>query len=89
MNLESRVDGLRRASELLEEAASMIEASMRMTGLESRSEGTVRKIRELSSSCSDGGSVLNLKRELEYTQKEHPGWTRPMASVKNVCRKDI
>jgi hypothetical protein len=74
---------------LLEEATSMIEEAVKMTGLEKRAYGTIAELRELSSSDENSGSIVNLKREIHHSQEEQPGWTRPFASVKYVNRKDI
>ncbi|MFA7149561.1 MAG: hypothetical protein WC067_00915 [Candidatus Methanomethylophilaceae archaeon] len=74
---------------MIEEAASMIEEAVKMTGLERRASKTVAVLRELSSSEEDSGSIVNLQGDIHYSQEEHPGWTRPFASVKYVNRKDI
>lgn len=74
---------------MIEEAASMIEEAVKMTGLERRASSTVAGLRELSSSEEDSGSIVNLQREIHCSQEERPGWTRPFASVKYVNRKDI
>lgn len=88
MDKSERISKLDEASMLLDRAASIIDEAMRMSGMERRSDELTEKIRRLSSSDSEN-SVVNLKREIEYSDEEHPGWTRPFASVKNVNRKDI
>ena len=59
-----------------------------MSGLENRFGGIPDGIRSLTSS-NDGDSIRNLVKELEYASEEQPGWTRPLASVKNIDRKDL
>lgn len=59
-----------------------------MSGMENRFGGIPDKLRSVASS-KDSDSVRNLINELEYASEEQPGWTRPLASVKNVNRKDI
>ena len=73
---------------MLNDAAGIIEDCIRMTEHERRFGHLPDDVRELSSS-NEGDSLENLIRELEYSSEEQPGWTRPLASVKNTNRKDI
>lgn len=59
-----------------------------MSGMEGRFGKISDNLRSIASS-NDSDSVRNLVNELEYASEEQPGWTRPLASVKNVNRKDI
>ena len=88
MNNEERIAELRRAKELLNESAEIIDRCIHMSGTERRFGHICDDIRDIASADSDD-SVENLIRELEYASEEHPGWTRPFASVKNFVRKDI
>ena len=88
MDSESRIERLEKAGSLIDEAADIIEECLHMTDFERRFGDIPERLREISSS-KEGNSVSNLIREVEYSEEEHPGWTRPLASVKNVNRKDI
>ena len=88
MDDRERIERLRSAERMLNEAADMIEECVRMTDHERRFGHLSDDIREMTSS-NDGDSVENLIRELDYSSEEQPGWTRPLASVKNTNRKDI
>jgi hypothetical protein len=88
MDIMDRTELLGRASALLSEAADLIDEATDATDLHSRGAELSERIRAISSSNKDA-SVLNLRRDMEYSSEEHPGWTRPFASVKNVDRKDI
>ena len=59
-----------------------------MSGMEGRFGKISDDLRSIASS-NDSDSVRNLVNELEYASEEQPGWTRSLASVKNVNRKDI
>ena len=85
---DERIERLRSAESLLNEAADIIEDCVHMTEQERRFGGLADDIRKTASS-NDGESLRNLIRELEYSSEEQPGWTRPLASVKNSNRKDI
>ena len=73
---------------MLIEAADIIDECIRMTDHERRFSHLSDDIRRMTSS-NDGDSLENLIREIDYSSEEQPGWTRPLASVKNVDRKDI
>ena len=88
MDDEERIERLRSAEKMLDDAARTIEECVRMTEHERRFGHLADDIRELTSS-KEGDSLENLIRELEYSSEEQPGWTRPLASVKNTNRKDI
>ena len=59
-----------------------------MSGIENRFGKIPGELRSLASS-NDSDSIRNLVNELEYASEEQPGWTRPLASVKNTDRKDL
>ena len=88
MDDEERIERLRSAEKILIEASGIIEECVRMTEQERRFGHLSGDVRELASS-KEGDSLENLIRELEYSSEEQPGWTRPLASVKNMNRKDI
>ena len=85
---EERIRRLKEAEEKLNLIADEIDECLRMSGLESRFGKIPEELRSIASS-NDSDSVRNLVNEIEYTSEEQPGWTRPLASVKNVNRKDI
>lgn len=87
MNEECLRD-LRKAARLLEEAAKLIEQNIDGHVLAYNAHDAVDKIRELSSSNAKPYSVRNLIRTVE-TDEGLPGWSRPLASVKYVNRKDL
>ena len=59
-----------------------------MSGMEGRFGKISDDLRSIASS-NDSDSVRNLVNELEYASEEQPGWTRPLASVKNSDIKDL
>ena len=85
---EQRLERLKTAESMICEAAGIIEECLHMTDFERRFGDIPEQLRGIASS-KDGDSVSNLIREVEYSGEEHPGWTRPFASVKNVNNKDI
>ena len=88
MDTEDRIGRLRTAEKDLLRIADEIEGCLHMTGLGNRFGDLPDRLRSMASS-NDSESIANLVRELEYLSEEHPVWTRPLASVKNACRKDI
>ena len=88
MTQTDRIERLEKAESMVIEAADIIEDCIRMTDLERRFGDLPDKLRCLASSNEDD-SIRNLVRETEYADEEHPGWTRPLVSVKNADRKDI
>ena len=88
MDDKERIERLRSAEMMLNEASVIIKECIHMTEHERRFGHLSDDIRDLSSS-NEGDSLENLIRELEYSSEEQPGWTRPLASVKNTNRKDI
>ena len=85
---EERIRRLKEAEEKLNRIADDIDECLRMSGLENRFGRIPEELRSIASS-KDSESVRNLVNEIEYASEEQPGWTRPLASVKNVNRKDI
>ncbi len=86
MTPEERLNSLKEAETKLREASVLIENALHMSGLERRFSEIPDKINKTID--SDDG-LANLIREVEYADEEHPPWTRPFASPKNVTRKDI
>ena len=85
---DDRIERLRSAERMVSEAADIIDECLHMTDLAKRYQKLADELRSLASS-NDTESIENLIRELEYLSEEQPGWTRPLASVKNVNIKDI
>ena len=88
MDMEERLTALRDAQRKVLESAEILERALHMSGLEQRFGRLPSQLREIASS-PDSDSISNLIRETEYLEEEHPGWTRPFASPKNITRKDI
>lgn len=86
MTPEERITALKEAEVELRRIVAMIEKALHMSGSERRFGDIPEDI--LTILDSDDG-LVNLIRELEYADEEHPPWTRPFASPKNVTRKDI
>jgi hypothetical protein len=77
-----RVEKLRRAEELLNEAADLMDEALRMSGMESRSGDDSRVIRRIASDREYAGSLHNIAEDLEYQSEEQPIWTQPLTSPK-------
>ena len=84
MNGEERIQALKEAMRLLEEAADIIDGALRMSEMEHRCKGDSDEIRRIASSEEYGGSLANIIRDLEYGGKEQPCWTQPLVSPKNL-----
>ena len=78
-----RVEKLRRAEELLNEAADLMDDALRMSGMEERSSDDSATIRRIASDDDYAGSLRNIRKDLEYTDKEQPIWTQPLTSPKH------
>ena len=85
---DERIRILKEAEKELCDIADRVEGCLHMSEMESRFGNIPEGLRSVASS-KDSESIANLIRELEYASEEHPGWTRPLASVKNVDRKDL
>ncbi len=79
----TRVNMLREAQTLLIRAADLMDGALRMSGLESRSNGDSKKIRRIASDPAYGGSLRNLALDIERLEKD-PVWTQPLTSPKNL-----
>ena len=88
MDNDERIRRLKEAEEKLNHIADEIDECLRMSGMENRFGKISEELRSIASS-NDSDSVRNLVNEMEYASEEQPGWTRPLASVKNVDRKDL
>ena len=86
LSKDDRIERLDRAKELMEEACDILESLIDGHVLAHHAVSTVEILREKISSDGDPGSIRNMRRCLE-TDEGHPGWTRPLDSVKNVHRK--
>lgn len=86
MTPEERLASLKEAETKLREASELIENALHMSGNEMRFGKIPDEISEIID--SENG-LTNLIRETEYADEEHPPWTRPFVSPKNVTRKDI
>lgn len=86
MTPEERLASLKKAETKLREASELIENALHMSGNEMRFGKIPDEISEIID--SENG-LTNLIRETEYADEEHPPWTRPFVSPKNITRKDI
>lgn len=86
LNKEDRIALLKEAETLLNEAADIMDAAIKMSGLELRSNGDSDKIRHIASDRSYGGSLRNLALDLERLEDD-PLWTQPLTSPKNMYEK--
>ena len=78
-----RVEKLRRAEILLNEAADLMDDALRQSGMEQRSGNDSDIIRKIASDADYGGSLRNIAADMEYGEKEQPVWTQPLTSPKN------
>lgn len=80
---EDRIGKLRRAQELIMEAARTIDDAMHMSGMEPRTGKVSETLRKLAYDTQDGSSLSNVIADLEYMSEEQPCWTQPLLSPKN------
>ena len=78
-----RVEKLRRAEILLNEAADLMDDALHMSGMESRSGDDYSTIRRIASDRSYAGSLHNIANDMEFSRREQPVWTQPLTSPKN------
>jgi len=78
-----RVEKLKKAEELLNEAADLMDDALRMSGMEKRSKNDSDTIRRIASDDDYAGSLKNIRKDLEYADKEQPVWTQPLTSPKH------
>lgn len=78
-----RIEKLKRAEELLNEAADLMDEALRMSGMESRSGSDSDTIRRIASDKDYAGSLANIAADLEYLEREQPVWTQPLTSPKH------
>jgi hypothetical protein len=78
-----RIADLKRAEQLLNEAADLIDSSLRMSGMESRTGDSTETIRRIASDKDDAGSLRNIILDMEYREREQPLWTQPLTSPKH------
>lgn len=84
MDESDRIEKLRKAEKLLNEAADLMDESLRMSGMEERSGDDSATIRRIASDCGYGGSLRNIILDLEYRETEQPVWTQPLTSPKHM-----
>jgi hypothetical protein len=89
MDVGTRISMIRDASDLMKRAAAMVESATKGTGYGRRGKASAGGIRKIISSKKDGDSLTNIAKDMEFDREEHPEWTRPLVSVKNVNLKDI
>lgn len=88
--LKMKLAKLDEAQANILEARDMIEDAMRMTGMEMWAErGILAALTAWTEGVEEHTSITNLKKELEYKNNTDPIWTRPLASVKYMNRRDI
>ena len=83
-----RMDRLYRAKEHVSIACDIIESLIDGHVLAHDAKATADRLREICDGKEDPGSIGNMIRAMEVDEEE-PVWARPLASVKNVHRKDI
>ncbi len=83
MDRAERIEALKKAEKLLNEAADLMDEALRMSGMEHRSNGDSDRIRTIASSPDYGGSLSNISRDMGYEDAEQPCWTQPLTSPKS------
>lgn len=83
MNTDERIAALKRARDLLNEAADIMDSALRMSGMEQRSGGDSETIRRIASDKSYGGSLTSIMLDMERLEDD-PLWTQPLTSPKNL-----
>ncbi|MBR6870182.1 MAG: hypothetical protein IKM91_00975 [Candidatus Methanomethylophilaceae archaeon] len=83
MDRSERIAALRKAEDLLNEAADLMDEALHMSGMEGRTAGSSETIRRIASSPEFGGSLANIARDMAYEDIEQPCWTQPLTSPKN------
>ncbi len=88
--LKEKIQQLDDAQAKILEARDMIRDAMRMTGMEMWAEkGIIAALSAWTEGLEEHTSISNLKKELVYKNNTDPIWTRPLASVKYMNRRDI
>ena len=83
MDRDERIEALRKAERLLNEAANLMDEALRLSGMEMRSGRDSDAIRRIASYPEYGGSLANIARDMECEEQEQPCWTQPLTSPKN------
>ena len=78
-----RLEKLRRAEQLLNEAADLMDEALHMSNYELRTGKNSDVIRYIASSQDSGSSLANIIKDMEYESAEQPVWTQPLTSPKN------
>ena len=78
-----RMEKLRRAEQLLNEAADLMDEALHMSGYEQRAGRNSDLVRCIASSEENGKSLANIIKDMEYEDEEQPVWTQPLTSPKN------
>ena len=77
------LDKLRRAEQLLNEAADLMDEALHMSTYERRAGKNSDLIRCIASSRENGNSLRNIALDMEADGDEQPNWTQPLTSPKN------
>ncbi len=83
MDRPEKIEALRRAERMLNEAADLMDEALRMSGMERRSGKDSETVRRIASSPGYGGSLANIALDMEREAMEQPCWTQPLTSPKN------
>ena len=88
--LKEKIQQLDDAQAKILEARDMIRDAMRMTGMEMWAEkGIIAALSAWTEGLEEHTSISNLKKELVYKNNTDPIWTRPLAAVTYMNRRDI
>ena len=77
------LEKLKRAEQLLNEAADLRDEALHMSTYERRVGKNSDLIRCIASSEENGNSLRCVIRDMEYESQEQPVWTQPLTSPKN------
>jgi len=87
MNIGDRAALMKDASELMKKTANMIESATKGTEYHKRGKSCANSLKRVIGSKKNVNSLTNISKDM--TSSEDPGWTRPLASVKNTNLKDL
>ncbi|MGE4274519.1 MAG: hypothetical protein AB7E27_00480 [Candidatus Methanomethylophilaceae archaeon] len=88
--LSRKIQQLDEAQAKILEARDLIADALHMTGMEMWAEkGILAALNAWTEGVEEHTSITNLKKELVHENNTDPIWTRPLASVKYMNRRDI